>query len=265
MDSVPDYLNTKLEWFDQNPATYITDYVFCLSQIFMFWYLIQKSNNISPQKNSDYLQQRTILQFVSAYNLLLGIGFGAGGYYHQAYDMTKGPVLTNEIPWKISIFMGILAVPFAMMIPILQIRKFDKSTLTWIKIGSCIFAVLYSTEEALVESVGFSISILICIVWLVISSATIKIYSSCSSFKPVGTVQPIYMWLGAGTLIGYLLYYNSIKAGCDTWNSYPERCPFPAMFNHNAILHVLFIPAYWLMTFGWLPGTRLDYLKNKQS
>jgi len=255
--NIPNYLNENLRWFDQNPATYLTDYLFCISQLAMFFYLRNNIKNISSKNNPNYFQQKTILWFVSVYNLWLGLGFGIGGVYHNIFDMTKGPVLSNEIYWKASMFSGILACPFAMMIPVLQVVRFEKSTLKTVKIVSFVVALMFAIEEAWLEMVGFSIAILILIAWLCLASLGIKIGIKFFGVQSVGSVNPSFLWAGAFSLIGYLLFYNGIKPGCDNWNAYPENCPFPAWFNHNAVLHILFIPAYWSMAIAWLPGT--DY------
>jgi len=146
--NIPNYLNENLRWFDQNPATYLTDYLFCISQLAMFFYLRNNIKNISSKNNPNYFQQKTILWFVSVYNLWLGLGFGIGGVYHNIFDMTKGPVLSNEIYWKASMFSGILACPFAMMIPVLQVVRFEKSTLKTVKIVSFVVALMFAIEEA---------------------------------------------------------------------------------------------------------------------
>ena len=260
---IPNYKNTKLPWFDQNPATYLTDYIFSISQLIMVFYLRKQLNNISSKNNPHYFQQKTVLWFVAVYNLCLGIGFGFGGLYHHIFDMTKGPVFSNEIYWKISMFAGILATPFAMMVPVLQVVFLEKEKLKIMKNAVMVVALLYALEEAFIEGVGFSISILIAIIWMCLLAAGIKIGMMFFEVKAVGSVKPIYLWMGAGSLIGYLLYYNGIKKGCDQWNAYPENCPFPAWFNHNAILHVLFVPAYWLMTVTWLPGTNYELVQLK--
>jgi len=185
--------------------------------------------------NALYFQQKTILWFVSVYNLWLGLGFGLGGVYHNIFDMTKGPVLSNEIYWKASMFAGIVACPFALMVPVLQVVRFEKSSLKTVKIVSFVAAILFAIEEAVFEMVGFTIAILILIAWLCVASLGLKIGIKFFGVESVGSVKPSFLWAGAGSLIGYLLFYNGIKPGCDNWNAYPGNCPFPAWFNHNAV------------------------------
>ena len=114
-----------------------------------------------------------------------------------------------------------------------------------------------TVKEALFEKLGFGISMLIVIILWCISTVGIKISIKYYGVKIVGSVKPLYLLAGSSSLIAGLLYYISIKKDCAQWNAYPTFCPFPAWFNHNAILHVLFVFACWLMTFVWLPGT--DY------
>ena len=144
--NTPDYKNTALTWFDQNPATYLTDYLFCFSQLTIVVYLRYKVNKIPSENNPNYDQQKTLLWFVAAYNLWLGLGFGIGGLHHNLYDMTKGRVLSNRIYWKIAVFSAAMSIPFAIIVPVLQVVFIETKKLKIIKLVVVVVAILYALQ-----------------------------------------------------------------------------------------------------------------------
>lgn len=253
----PDGPNFSVHKDDISTACYLTDYLFTFTSFVLAKKLMSYHDKLpgivtkkEGKNEAEGLlgQRQLMIKMAALFNAFLGASFFFGGIQHQfCYDATFP---CHKYPWMIAQALGNPALPLISCIPLLTcLRLTTPEQLHRVKTAVAVIALVFSIEEAILEIITFGRVILLgnAVILLLCGFTTI--------FRSYRTVEysTVKLFSGLFLQLGYVYFYLKILSICGVPHGFRDHgCPFPDWFNHNAVLHLVLISSFWLMSSAFI-------------